>query len=397
MTEDFCVIGGGIVGTATALRLLELRPGAAVVLLEKEDRLAAHQTGHNSGVIHAGVYYAPGSLKARLCAAGARATKRFCESHGIPYRVPGKLLVATDDREVARMSALMDRARGNGLDVDVLDSRELARREPNVAGLGALLVRTSGIVDYAAMTSKMAELVVAAGGRIHLGARVVGIRETVGEVVVETTERAWRARNLVVCGGLQSDRLARMARVTTDFEIVPFRGEYFRLRSGLRDVVRHLVYPIPDPRLPFLGVHLTPTIDGGVTAGPNAVLSLSREGYRRFSVTVDDVTEYAAFPGFWRMGRRYWRTGAREVRNSLWKRGFLAECRKYCPDLTLDDLVPQEAGIRAQAVLRDGTLVEDFLLRETPRMLHVCNAPSPAATSALPIADLIARRVLDHT
>jgi L-2-hydroxyglutarate oxidase len=394
VTDDFCVLGGGILGVATAMRLLELRPGAGVVLLEKERRLAAHQSGHNSGVIHAGVYYEPGSLKARFCRAGAQATKELCDRHGVPYRVPGKLLVATDERELAQLAGLRQRARANRIDVEVLGAEDLAEREPNVTGLGALLVPSTGVVDYTAVTAAMSRAVEAAGGRIELGARVTGIRETAAAVTVVAGDRSWTARQLVVCGGLQADRLARMSGLGTDFQIVPFRGEYFRLRPGLRDVVRHLVYPVPDPALPFLGVHVTTTVAGDVLVGPNAVLSLAREGYRRLSADARDVAEYAAFPGLWRVARRHWRTGAREVRDSLWTRGYLAQCRRYLPGLSVDDLETRESGVRAQAVLRDGTLVHDFLLRETSRTVHVCNAPSPAATSALPIADHLARILL---
>lgn len=389
-TYDFCVIGGGIVGTATALKILEARPGASLLLLEKADRLGTHQTGHNSGVIHSGIYYAPGSLKAELSRRGAQATKEFAAEHGIPFDECGKLLVATDELEHRRMTALYERSKVNGLDVEVLDAAELHRREPNVAGIGALFVPTTGIIDFGRVTQVMGELVRSRGGEIVTGVQVTGIEESAARVTVSAGERTWSAERLVVCGGLQSDRLARLAGVQTDVAIVPFRGEYYRLPDSRAGLVKHLIYPIPDPDLPFLGVHLSPMIDGSLTVGPNAVLGLSREGYRKGSVKVRDVAEYAAFPGLWRVARTHLRTGVREVRNSLWRRGYLRECQKYCPQLTLDDLQPREAGIRAQAVLRDGTLVHDFMIEETPRSVHVLNAPSPAATSALPIGELIA-------
>lgn len=392
--EDVVVVGGGIVGLATAWRLLQARPGSGVVVLEKETGVARHQTGHNSGVIHAGVYYEPGSLKARLCRAGAAATKAFCAEHAIPYRVPGKLVVATDDGEVARLRALQGRAGANGLDVEWLDGAGLRQREPRVAGRAALLVRETGVVDYRAVAARLADLVRAAGGRIELGAAVTAVRESPGAVEVLAGERRWAARRLVACAGLQADRVARLGGLRPAFQVVPFRGEYHRLPPHRGDVVRHLVYPVPDPALPFLGVHLTPMVDGTVTVGPNAVLALAREGYRKGAASLRDVAEYVRFPGLWRLGRRYWRTGLAEVRGSLLRRAYLDAVRRYCPELTVDDLLPHPGGVRAQAVLRDGTLVHDFLLEQTDRQLHVCNAPSPAATSALPIADVVVARLL---
>ncbi|MFC7327438.1 L-2-hydroxyglutarate oxidase [Marinactinospora rubrisoli] len=388
--EDFCVVGGGIVGLATAMRLLELRPGASLVLLEKEDRLGVHQTGHNSGVIHSGIYYPPGSLKAEYCRRGARMTKEFCAEHAIPFDECGKLLVATSPVELDRLDALRERAARNGLAVRRLDGGELREREPMVRGLGALLVPSTGIVDYRRVARAMGEVVRARGGRVELGAEVTAIAESPSGVRVTAGGRSWSCRRLVVCGGLQSDRLARMAGLRIGLRIVPFRGEYYRLPAHRRGIVRHLVYPVPDPRLPFLGVHLSPTIDGGVTVGPNAVLGLAREGYPKFSVRPRDVLDYAAFPGLWRLARTHLGTAAREVRDSLWKRGYLRACRAYCPDLTLADLLPMEAGIRAQAVLRDGGLAHDFLIERTDRMVHLLNAPSPAATSALPIGAAVA-------
>ncbi|WP_306357268.1 MULTISPECIES: L-2-hydroxyglutarate oxidase [unclassified Nocardia] len=383
---DFCVIGGGIVGVATAHRLLSRHPGASLLLVEKAAALGTHQTGHNSGVIHSGIYYAPGSLKARLCREGARRTKEFAAAHGIPFQVCGKLLVATDSAEHARMLALYERSATNGVDVELLDAAELRRREPRVTGVGALFVPDTGIIDYARVTAALAAQVRAAGGTVILGAEITAIDETGDAVTVSGPAGRWRARRLVVCAGLQADRLARLAGLRTQLRIVPFRGEYYQLPPARKDLVRTLIYPIPDPELPFLGVHLSPTIDGDLTVGPNAVLGLAREGYRKGSVDLRDVREILGFRGFHRVAAANVRTGVRELRNSLFKRGYLAECRRYCPELTLDDLLPREAGIRAQAVLRDGTLVHDFLLEKTDRSVHVLNAPSPAATSALPIA-----------
>ncbi|MFB2549998.1 L-2-hydroxyglutarate oxidase [Ensifer soli] len=386
---DYCVIGGGIVGLATAMRLKQRRPDCRLVLIEKEARLGQHQTGHNSGVIHAGIYYQPGSLKAELCRLGARATKDFCAEHGIRFDVCGKLLVATDAVELQRMQALLERSAANAIEVRPVSAGELREREPNISGLGALLVPSTGIVDYREVCLAMGRVIAEAGGEIVLGRAVDGIAETAEGVTVSADGASWRARALVVCAGLQSDRLAMMAGVAIDHRIIPFRGEYYRLPPSRNGIVNHLIYPIPDPDLPFLGIHLTRMIDGGVTVGPNAVIGFAREGYPRLSFNAADVLDYAGFPGFWKTVLRNRRSAATELKNSLWKRGYLAECRKYCPSLTLDDLQPQEAGIRAQAVKRDGTLVHDFIFARTVRMLHVCNAPSPAATSALPIADRI--------
>jgi (S)-2-hydroxyglutarate dehydrogenase len=395
MRYDFCVVGGGIVGLATAMALLDRQPGASLCLIDKETSLGSHQTGHNSGVIHSGIYYAPGSLKARLCREGAQATKDFAAQHGIPVDVCGKLLVATTDAELTRMDGLYARSKTNDVEVERLDGAELHRREPNVRGLGALFVPATGIVDYPAIARAMGDVVRRRGGELTLGALVTDLVEDGDEVSVglAATEPV-RARQVVVCAGLQADRLARMAGVDVDFQIVPFRGEYYRLPVEQSNLVRHLIYPIPDPELPFLGVHLTRTVDGGITVGPNAVLGFSREGYRKFSFDRHDVAEYLRFPGMWRVARTNVRTGAREMTNSLSKRGYLRECRKYAPSLTWRDLLPEPAGIRAQAVLRDGTLVHDFLFAETGRTLHVCNAPSPAATSAIPIGEMITDRLL---
>jgi (S)-2-hydroxyglutarate dehydrogenase len=387
---DYCVIGGGIVGLATAMELLKRQPGSSLVLLEKESNLAQHQTSHNSGVIHAGIYYAPGSLKAELCRRGALATKGFCEQHHIPYEVCGKMLVATNSLEAERMKALFERAKKNSIDVERLDAQELKRREPNIAGVGALFVKSTGIVDYKQVAEAMGQVIRSSGGEIQFGINVDSIQESSATILVAARERRWTAKRLVVCAGLQSDRLARIAGCKIQHQIVPFRGEYYRLRADKSDIVRHLIYPIPDPELPFLGIHLTRMIDGGVTVGPNAVLGFAREGYPKFSFNLRDVREYSAFPGFWKTIVANRKSGLIEMRNSLSKRGYLKECQKYCPSLELADLLPEKAGIRAQAVMRDGTLVHDFLFVQTARTLHVCNAPSPAATSAIPIGEMIA-------
>ncbi|MFE3541989.1 L-2-hydroxyglutarate oxidase [Nocardia sp. NPDC059177] len=389
MTYDFCVLGGGIVGVATAHRLLRTHPGASLALVDKESALGTHQTGHNSGVIHSGIYYPPGSLKARLCRAGAAWTKEFAAANGIPFRECGKLLVATDSVEDERLWVLYQRSIQNNVDVEALDAAELARREPHITGVSALFVPDTGIIDYALVTAALAARVTELGGQVLLDAPITAISESDSAVTISGPTGSITARTLVVCAGLQADRMARMAGIRTDFRIVPFRGEYYRLPAERADLVSTLIYPAPDPALPFLGVHLSPTIDGELTVGPNAVLGLSREGYRKGSVNRRDALDVLGFPGMRRVARDHLRTGARELRNSLFKRGYLAECRKYCPELGPADLLPHRAGIRAQAVLGDGTLVHDFLIERTPRSIHVLNAPSPAATSAMPIAEYL--------
>lgn len=390
MIYDYCVIGGGIVGLATAMALLERQPGSSLVLLDKESSLAQHQTGHNSGVIHAGIYYAPRTLKADLCRRGAAATKKFCDEHSIPYEVCGKMIVATNPLELERLNALAERAKANKIGVERLDAKELQRREPNVVGLGALFVSSTSIVDYRLVAETMGTIVRTHGGEVNCSANVTAIRESTDDVTVSTGEQRWTAKQLIACAGLQSDRVAKMAGVKLDHQIVPFRGEYYRLPQTRNGIVQHLIYPVPDPALPFLGIHLTRMIRGGVTVGPNAVLGFAREGYGKFSFSFRDVCTYALFPGFWKMTGTHLFSGLIEGRNSLWKRWYLRECRKYCPSLTIADLLPEKAGIRAQAVAANGSLIHDFLFARTNRMLHVCNAPSPAATSAIPIGEMIA-------
>jgi L-2-hydroxyglutarate oxidase len=394
--DDYCIIGGGIIGLATALQLLERRPGAALVLLEKEAGVARHQTGHNSGVIHSGIYYAPGSLKAKLCRQGALATVAFCRAHGVAHEICGKMIVATNALELSRLDMLQVRGGANNIACERIDGTELMRREPDITGLGALFIPSTGIVDYPAMCRAMAARILALGGRIELNVAVTAIVETDSQVMVHAGERSWSARQLVACAGLQADRIARLGGIEPDFRIIPFRGEYYRLPAAKAGVAKTLIYPVPDPDLPFLGIHLTRMIDGGMTVGPNAVLGLAREKYAKFATDWRDIANYLRFPGFWRMIGAHLGAGLVEMRNSLLKRYYLEACRKYCPSLELPDLRPEPAGIRAQAVMRDGSIVQDFLLRNTARSIHVCNAPSPAATSALPIGSMIAEAVLQQ-
>lgn len=393
VTYDHVVVGAGIVGAATAYEWGRAHRGASVALLDKESVVGRHQSSHNSGVIHAGIYYEPGSLKAELCRAGRRATEEFVADHALPYRRTGKMLVATTGAELARLEGLAQRAAANRIEAHRIGPEELREREPHVAGLGALHLPATGITDYGLITERLASLVQEDGGEVLLGTELHGVVEASDEVVLQTSQGEVTAGQVVFCAGVQADRVARMAGVETDIAMLPFRGEYYDVRASRAGLVSHLIYPVPDPSLPFLGVHLTPTVAGGLHVGPNAVLALAREGYPRFSFESRDAWEAARFPGTWRVAREHWRTGAREVWNSWSKRGYLELCRRYCPDLGLSDLLPREAGIRAQAVRADGSFVHDFLLHRTRRTLHVLNAPSPAATSALPIAARIVREV----
>ena len=395
MIHDFCIIGGGIVGLATARALLDRQPGASLILLEKEPGLGRHQTGHNSGVIHSGIYYQPGSLKARLCREGAARTKEFCREHGIAFEDRGKLIVATRDDEIPRLDALYARAGENGIRATLMSQAEIAEREPAIAGLKAIFVPDAAIVDYRQVLDALAGEITAKGAEIRYGAAPQAIREGSDTVEIALPGGTVQARRLVACAGLQSDRVAQMAGLQIRHRIVPFRGEYWRLRPQRAGVAHAMIYPVPEPGLPFLGVHLTPMIDGSMTVGPNAMLGLAREGYPKLSVDLRDLGAMLAFPGFWRAIAANIRPGLDELGNSLFKRRYLAACQRYCPSLELADLTPMAPGIRAQAVGAGGEMLHDFLFLDTDRMLHVCNAPSPAATSALPIGDMIAGRLLD--
>ncbi len=386
----YVVVGGGIVGLATAHQITLDHPHSTVTVLEKEDRVAAHQSGHNSGVIHAGVYYKPGSLKAQLCRAGAASMVEFCQTHDIPYKICGKLIVATDPAELPRLTALYERAKANGLPVTQIGPEQAREYEPNVNCVAGLHVASTGIVDYALVARRLAELVDKAGGTVRLGAKVIGLRRDGSAVVVGTTIGAFRADYLVNCAGLHSDRVARMAGLTPPARIVPFRGEYYELTEQRRDLVNGLIYPVPDPQFPFLGVHLTRMIDGSVHAGPNAVLATAREGYSWGRFRPRDVVEVAAYPGLWRLARKHLGYGLTEVRRSLSRKRFAMSLARLVPAITRDDIVPAGSGVRAQAIAPDGSLVDDFLIVRAKRQVHVLNAPSPAATSSLEIAKHIA-------
>jgi L-2-hydroxyglutarate oxidase len=396
MIYDYIIIGGGIVGVSTAWQLKQRYPDKKVLLLEKESEFATHQTGHNSGVIHAGVYYEPGSLKAKFCRAGVDATINFCQQHDIPFNQCGKLLVATNALEVQRMEALYQRCQKNNIEVELLDKQQLKIEEPNITGLGAILVRSTGIVDYQLITIKMAQEFQSLGGECRLNTKVTQLKETAEEIRVTTNAGEFSSRYLITCSGLMADRVVKMLDINVDFQIVPFRGEYYQLPANKNAIVNHLIYPIPDPTLPFLGVHLTRMIDGSVTVGPNAVLGFKREGYGKININLCDIKEMMLFAGFWKVLWNNLSSGITEFKNSLFKNGYLTLVRKYCPSIELSDLKAYPAGIRAQAVMNDGSLVHDFLFANSERTINVCNAPSPAATSAIPIGGYIVDKVDEH-
>ncbi|MEU3922624.1 L-2-hydroxyglutarate oxidase [Streptomyces sp. NPDC029004] len=387
---DVLVIGGGIIGLSTAHALTRAAPGTRVIVLEKETGPARHQTGRNSGVIHSGIYYRPGSLKARFAVRGAAEMVKFCAEYGIAHKVTGKLIVATGKDELPRLHALVQRGRENGIPVRELGPAQIMEYEPEVRGLAAIHVGTTGVCDFGAVA---AQLGAASGAEVRYGEEVAAIDRRSWGVAVRTASGAVvRARVLVNCAGLHCDRVARLAGDDPRMRIVPFRGEYYELADP--SLVRGLVYPVPDPAFPFLGVHLTRGIDGGVHVGPNAVPALAREGYSWSAVRPRELAETLSWPGSWRIARRHWRYGAGELHRSLSKRAFTAAVRRLLPAVTETDLRPAAAGVRAQAVLRDGTLADDFLIREAPRTVHVLNAPSPAATASLPIGREVARRAL---
>jgi (S)-2-hydroxyglutarate dehydrogenase len=380
------IIGAGIVGLATALEATRELPAMRILVVEKEDHVAAHQTGHNSGVIHSGLYYKTGSLKARNCVAGAASMKRFCQEQGIPFEECGKLVVATTPEEVPRLEQLHQRGIANGVPgLLMLGPEQFRQIEPHCSGIRALQVPTTGIVDYTAVAQKYAELIARAGGEIVLKAKVIGLREEGQVNRVETQAGDFRARYVINCAGLYSDAITRMAGVPTDLEIVPFRGEYYEVKPERRHLVKALIYPVPDPRFPFLGVHFTRRVNGSVEAGPNALLALRREGYTGAGVDLGEATETLRFPGFWKMARKYWRMGLAEQYRSWVKTAFVKSLQKMVPELQESDLVAGGSGVRAQAVDRNGNLVDDFHFVHSQRMIHVCNVPSPAATASLEI------------
>ena len=387
--HDFIIIGGGIVGLATAQAVLTRFPGRRVLVLEKENRLAAHQTGRNSGVIHSGIYYKPGSFKARFCKAGHASMVAFCREHGIEHDLCGKVIVATGPEDLPQLEKLHQRGLQNELEVRKLTVAEMREIEPNISGVAGLHVPCTGIVDYEIVVQKLAELVRTAGGDIRLAVRVL---KACGGII-HTTSGEFEAKMLINCAGLHSDRVARAAGANVRAKIVPFRGEYYTLKPEKAALVKALIYPVPNPLFPFLGVHCTKMIDGSVHLGPNAVLAYAREGYTKTTINLRDLGETLTFPGFWKLAARHWRDGFQEVVRSFSRAQFVRSLQRLVPAITENDVVPCEAGVRAQALHPNGALEDDFLIIEQPGAIHVCNAPSPAATASLEIGRSIAERV----
>lgn len=383
---DVAIIGAGIVGLAVGLQLVRQSPDLKVLILEKEREVAAHQTGHNSGVIHSGMYYKPGSLKARLCVEGAAAMVRFCQEHGIPYEICGKVIVATSPEELAGLEEILRRGRANGVpNLRELTAEQIREIEPHAAGIRGIHVPGTGITDFRMVAQKYAELICGNGGAVLTDTEITQIVSSPDEIVLETAARTVHARYVVNCAGLRSDRIAAMAGASLGLRIVPFRGEYYEVVPAKHHLIRGLIYPVPDPRFPFLGVHFTKRIHGGVEAGPNAVLALKREGYSRTSFDIADTASMAAFAGFWKMASKYWKMGFEELYRSWSKHAFTVALQKLLPELTSDDIRAGGSGVRAQAVDKSGKLLDDFHFVYQNRILHVCNVPSPAATASLVI------------
>ena len=396
MNTDYLVIGGGIVGLATAWRLQTMQPGSRVCLLEKEPEVGSHQSGHNSGVLHCGLYYKPGSTKAVLAVRGIRQMVEFCREANIAHEVCGKLVVACDDAELARLRNLEERGRQNGLEgIEFLEREAMLEREPNVGGIAALRVPQEGIVDYPAVCRELQRRVETNGGDVQTGARVTRLEHRGGEWIVATTKGDFTGRFLVNCAGLHCDRVAGLAGERRETRIVPFRGEYYKLTEDGEGLVRHLIYPVPDPKFPFLGVHFTRLIHGGTEAGPNAVLAFAREGYRKTDINLRDLFDAVTYPGLWRFVARHPRMTALELWQSFSKRRFCKALQKLVPSIRVTDIEPGGAGVRAQAMARDGELIQDFCLIQRPAALHVLNAPSPAATASLAIGEEIVRQILE--
>lgn len=393
---ELAIVGGGIVGLATAYRFQQRFPGRSLVLLEKEAELAQHQTGHNSGVLHSGIYYQPGSLKARNCRAGKEAMEAFCLEHEIPFERCGKVIVAIAEEQFPALESIFERGQANGVECELIGQERLAELEPHTAGLRAIHVPETGIVDYGEVCRRLGALIEAAGAEIRCESRVVGLTSSDQSVVVETTSGAVEADVLVNCSGLHCDRVAKLGGLVPEAKIVPFRGEYYELKPQARHLCRTLIYPTPDPRFPFLGVHFTRMIDGGVECGPNAVLAFAREGYRLRDVNLRDLYETLTYPGFQRMALRHWKMGLGELWRSISKRAFVKALARLVPEIRAEDLEAAPAGVRAQALARDGTLVDDFLVQETGRIVSVGNAPSPAATASLNVGSHVVEAVAGH-
>ena len=390
---DVLIIGGGIVGLATAYNLSQTYPDLSLALLEKEPGLAQHQTGHNSGVLHSGIYYKPGSIKAHTCRTGRAAMLAFCDEEGIPTKICGKVIVALDEPDMAKLDRLHERGAANGIACEKIDRGRLREIEPHAAGIGALYLPDAGIVDYRVVCDRLAQRVRERGHNILTNARVIGLAEGTDEVTVRSTAGDFTARYVVNCAGLHSDRVAAMGGSKPVAKIVPFRGEYYKLKPEVQGLCNNLIYPVPDPQFPFLGVHFTRTAWGDVECGPNAVLAFAREGYRKTDVNLGDLAETLTYPGFLKLGSRYWRMGAGEMWRSFSKAAFVRALQRLMPEITAAHLEPMPAGIRAQAVGSDGSMLDDFAFAETARMVHVVNAPSPAATASLSIGRAIVEKL----
>ena len=388
--SDFCVIGGGIVGLATAYRLSQKCPEQTIVVIEKEDGLAKHQTGRNSGVLHSGIYYKPGSLKAKICRQGKLAMEKFCKEHGIDYELCGKVIVATSKEEVGRLDAIYDRGKANGVNCELIPKERLKEIESYANGVAAVHVPECGIVNYRQVCNKLGELLQRESNhQILLGETVLKIEQSVGEVVVQTDNYSIRTEYVVNCGGLHSDRITKLGGQKPSAKIIPFKGEYYFLSEEAEKFCNHLIYPVPDPKFPFLGVHFTRMIEGGVECGPNAVLAFGREAYEKFDLNATDLLESIIYPGFQIMAMKHWKMGWGEMWRSFSKAAFVKALQKLVPAIKANHLTPAPAGIRAQAVARNGSLVDDFLIQKNERVINVCNAPSPAATASLNIAEEI--------
>jgi L-2-hydroxyglutarate oxidase len=393
-TYDITIIGGGIVGTATALSILNQKP-VKLLLLEAESSLAAHQTGNNSGVIHSGLYYKPGSLKAKNCTIGREMMYSFCEEHKIPFDKCGKIVVASSREEIPALNMLEERGRANGLDgIKRISADEIKEYEPHAYGIDGLFVPQTGIVDYVAVTNKYAELIQAQGGDIQLNSKLLSAKREVNDLILSMNQNEYRTKFVVNCAGLQSDRIAKLFSVDPKLKIIPFRGEYYQIKKTKKHLVKNLIYPVPDPQFPFLGVHFTRMINGGIEAGPNAVLAFKREGYKKTDFSLRDILEMKLYPGFWRMAAKYYKMGFQEFRRSFSKTLFVKSLQKLVPEIQYEDIESGGAGVRAQALEPDGKLVDDFRIVEAERMVHVLNAPSPAATASLSIGKTISEMVI---
>lgn len=390
------IVGGGIVGLATAWQLALRYPHACPIVLEKEAAVGEHQTGHNSGVLHSGIYYKPGSLRAMNCRAGKRAMEEFCAEHGIPYEICGKVIVAVNDSELPQLERIFDRGQQNGVRCEIVSRQRLKELEPHTAGVKAIHVPEAGIVNFRAVCHKLADLVTARGGEVHCSARVLNVRYSGPGIVVETAAGPFAADYLVTCAGLQSDRVAKLTGQSPEAQIVPFRGEYFELKPDAQYLCRNLIYPVPDPNFPFLGVHFTRMIEGGIECGPNAVLAFAREGYRKTDFNLNDLRETLAFPGFRKLAARYWRVGAGEIWRSWSKAAFVRALQHLVPEIRGEQLVPARAGVRAMAIAPDGSMVDDFVIQANGRVVNVLNAPSPAATSSLNIGKLVVEKLAER-